>query len=228
MNSSTGARRFSKSQFLMVWLGGLAEFATSLLSIMAFNYASRHTINAGIVGVLFPLSGFFVTLGSFLMYKEKVQRVHLVGMFVLMLGATLIATFPAQGGSEGEQATTEQILILLIFSLLATMALSCELLLSKALAKRGADGRYIGFNFLLAEGILGSLCLLISTLMGTGLQELEGWASFCILVFGGGLTGVIAISVLQYSISIGVAGIVSSIFNTNVVYFTIFCFLFLD
>ena len=80
----------------MVWLGGMAEFATSLLSIMAFNYASGHSINAGIFGVLFPLSGFFVTAGSFLMYKEKVQVIQIIGMFVIMLGATLIATFPAE------------------------------------------------------------------------------------------------------------------------------------
>ena len=43
----------------------------------------------------------------------------------------------------------------------------------------------------------------------------------------GGLSGVIAVSLLQYSVSIGIAGIVSSIFNTNVAYLTAMCFLLL-
>ena len=39
-------------QFVLVWLGGLAEFGTALLSILAFNKASEHGVNAGVAGVL--------------------------------------------------------------------------------------------------------------------------------------------------------------------------------
>ncbi len=74
------------------------------------------------------------------------------------------------------------------------MSLSFELLLSKALAKRGADGRYIGFNFLLAEGVLGTLCLVIATIQGVGFQVIS-FQGFWVLMLAG-LTGVIAISVL--------------------------------
>lgn len=86
----------------MVWLGGLAEFGTSLFSILAFNHANKHNINAGIAGVLMPISGIFVTIASFLMYKEKLHIVQVIGMFVIVLGATLIATFPAEVNAEGE------------------------------------------------------------------------------------------------------------------------------
>ena len=112
------------------------------------------------------------------------------------------------------------------FGLLATVCLTCELLLSRVLVNRGVDGRYIGLNFLIAEGIIGTVCLVISSAMGSGFFStgLDG----ALLMLLAGLTGVVAVGLLQYSISIGIAGIVSSIFNTNVAFFTALCFFFLN
>lgn len=112
------------------------------------------------------------------------------------------------------------------FGLLATVCLTGELLLSRMLANRGVDGRYIGLNFLIAEGIIGTVCLVISSAMGSGFFStgLDG----ALIMLLAGLTGVVAVGLLQYSISIGIAGIVSSIFNTNVAFFTALCFFFLN
>lgn len=79
----------------MVCLGGVAEFGTSLFSILAFNQASQGGINAGTAGVLIPLSGIFVSLASYCLFKEKLQAMQVVGLVTIVAGATVIAMFPA-------------------------------------------------------------------------------------------------------------------------------------
>ena len=112
------------------------------------------------------------------------------------------------------------------FGLLATLSLTGELLLSRILSNRGVDGRFIGLNFLIAEGIIGTLCLVISSALGSGLLSTGVDGALYMLLAG--FTGVAAVGMLQYAISIGIAAIVSSIFNTNVAFFTALCFFFLD
>ena len=92
--------RFSKAQFLMVWLGGMAELGTSLFSILAFNQADKNHVNAGLAGVLFPLSSTFVAIAAYFMYGERLNWVQGAGILIVMAGATLIAAFPAKTDSE--------------------------------------------------------------------------------------------------------------------------------
>ena len=49
----------------------MAELGTSLSSILAFNAAGKYNVNAGIAGVLIPLSGMIVSIISYFMFKEK-------------------------------------------------------------------------------------------------------------------------------------------------------------
>ena len=144
----------------------------------------------------------------------------------MIAGATLIVMFPAENAQTGDKASAQELFLVLIFSMLATVCLSCEILVSKTLSRRGVNGKYVGFSFLLAEGILGTICLIGATIAGEGVMNL-GFDGFWLMMLGG-LSGVIAVSLLQYSVSIGIAGIVSSIFNTNVAFFTALCFFFLN
>ena len=82
----------------------------------------------------------------------------------------------------------------MLLSLLGTLCLSLEIVIAKLLAKRGADGRYIGLHFLLLEGILGTLCLVISTLIGDGLFTISQ-ENFWLMIIGG-VSGVIAVNLL--------------------------------
>lgn len=84
----------------MVWLGGLAELGTSLFSILAFNQAGKNHVNAGLAGVLFPLSSTFVALAAYFMYGEKLNWVQGIGLLTVIAGATLIAAFPAKVDSQ--------------------------------------------------------------------------------------------------------------------------------
>ena len=106
----------------------------------------------------------------------------------------MIVMFPADDPTTGDKATTGEVVVVLIFSFLVTCCLTLEIVLSKVLAKRGVDGKYIGFSFLLAEGILGTICLVGATIAGHGLQIIDQ-ESFWLMILAG-LSGVIAISLL--------------------------------
>jgi len=87
-------------------LGGLAEFGVSLTTIMGFSFANEYGINAGIAGVLFPLSSAFVAIIARFAYEEMIQKVQFLGMLVILFGATVIAMFPAEA-EDGKKATLE-------------------------------------------------------------------------------------------------------------------------
>ena len=186
--------KFSRCNFVLICLGGVAEFGTSLFSILAFNQATMSDVNAGVAGVLIPASGIFVSAASFFIFREKLQVTQVIGLFVIIAGATVIAMFPAEDTTSGVKASTAEVLIVLLFSMLATLSLSFEIVISKLLSKRGADGRYIGFHFLLSEGILGTLCLVITTLVGEGIFIISQ-ENFWLMIIGG-LSGVIAVNLL--------------------------------
>lgn len=85
---------FSKAQLAMVIFGGLGEMGCSIFSILAFSLADKFMVNAGIAGVLMPLTGLLVAIGAYFITGEKLQKVQGLGLLVVMAGATLIAIFP--------------------------------------------------------------------------------------------------------------------------------------
>ena len=223
-NEST-RRVFSKLQCLMLFLGGMGEFGISLMMVLAFNKADEFGINAGVAGVLTPFSSFLVSIISYCLYKEGLQVSQIVGMVVILLGVTFIALFPAQVEDESEDdATVGQVVFVLALSLFATFFLTLEIMMSKCLQKRKVAGDYLGASFLLFEGLAGSLCLLGSV----GLQDFHMSAHDFWFAMLAGVCGFVAISLLQYSVATGVAGIALSIFNMNAAFFTAMCYFFLD
>ena len=67
--------RFSCCQLFGILLGGVCEFGTSLCSILAFGKAASNGINAGVAGVLIPLSGVIVSIASYFLFGERLQIV---------------------------------------------------------------------------------------------------------------------------------------------------------
>mmetsp|Transcript_25043 Transcript_25043/g.31346 ORF Transcript_25043/g.31346 Transcript_25043/m.31346 type:complete len:83 (-) Transcript_25043:309-557(-) len=80
------------------------------------------------------------------------------------------------------------------FGFLATLSLTGEMLLSRVLTSRGVDGKFIGLNFLIAEGIIGTACLVVSTALGNGLFLTGVKGTFLLLLAG--LTGFLAVGQL--------------------------------
>ena len=73
----------------------MGEFGTSLSMILSFGKAEEFQINAGIATILVPLSSVMVSFLSYFVYHEKIAYTGIIGMAIIIGGATLIAMFPA-------------------------------------------------------------------------------------------------------------------------------------
>lgn len=76
----------------------------------------------------------------------------------------------------------------------AAICLTAEMMMARVLSHRGVDGKFIGMNFLLIQGTIGTICLIIFTAMGEGIYitGLDG----TLLMLLAGVTGVFAIGLL--------------------------------
>ena len=104
-------------------------------------------------------------------------------------------------------------LLVAIYGITAGVLLSIELMSNKWLmVRRSIFGNVTGIFFLLIEGIIGTICLTVTTFNGGGLYELSQGA-FWMLILAGAF-GFASLILLNLAISIGNAGVAVSIFNT--------------
>ena len=135
-----------------------------------------------------------------------------MGMIVIFTGATVIAMFPAEN-EEGKKASPKEFAIVLGINLTCAICVTVELITARLLSERGVDGKYIGLNSLVVTGSLGTISLIIATIMGSGVYA-TGWDGLGLMV-AAAFFGVISSGLVKYSIAIGVAAVVSSIYNLN-------------
>lgn len=102
----------------------------------------------------------------------------------------------------------------IMWSIIGAIVHSFEIMSSKWLmVRRGVNGDMSGMFFLLVEGLLGTLCLIITTAQGDGLYELS-LRSFGMVMIAG-FFAFTALILINYTIAKGLAGVAISIFNTN-------------
>ena len=122
--------------------------------------------------------------------------------------------------------TAKYTTLTVIWGLIGAIFLSIEIMCNKWLMiKRSVNGDVSGIAFLFVEGIIGSVCLLITSLQGDGVYLLDMKAH--ILMAIAGASAFSALVILNYAISIGLAGVTISIFNLNAVVHVLLSSLFL-
>ena len=193
-----------------MFLAGLAELSVSLSIIITFSYANEYGINAGIATVLLPTSSAFAAIIAYFAFEEHMQKIQFLGMLIILCGASFIAIFPAKV-DDGEQATPGEIATVLSINLVSALLFTGELMISRILGDRGADGRLTGFSLLFAMGLVGSICLIASTAMGNGIHAI-GWDVFGILMLSA-LCAAISLGLASYAMTLGVASLVVSVMN---------------
>ena len=100
------------------------------------------------------------------------------------------------------------------WGLLAAVLFSLENMCTKWLmVSRNYPGDISGVFFFTIEGFLGTVCLIVTTLMGSGLHELSTASIFTLL--GAAAMAFSALVCLTYSISTGNVAISVSIFNSS-------------
>ena len=101
-----------------------------------------------------------------------------------------------------------------VWGIIGAIFLSFEIMANKWLMVRcQVNGDVSGMCFLLIEGTLGTVSLIVTTWMGSGLHEMTG-ESFTMIMIAG-ILAFAALVMLNYAIAIGLAGVAISIFNTN-------------
>jgi len=103
--------------------------------------------------------------------------------------------------------------VAIICAILASCCFAGESLLIRYLASWGVSGEVAGFFYLFFEGILGTVCLIVFSIVGHGFLDYDIGSVFLILVAGFAITG--GVVLVNYSISIGNAGVCFSISNSN-------------
>jgi drug/metabolite transporter (DMT)-like permease len=206
--------------------GGACELGICLSIFFAFQACAKYSINSGISTVVMPSNAILVILTSYCLYKEKVLALHFVGVLIIIGSVVLIVLTPPGGDDSSAAVTTGQLMIVIAYSCSATLCQGLQVIFSKALAMRQVAGMTVGFWFLFTEGTLGSLYLLASYIGGVETSYVLSLKDIGITAFGA-LCAFTAVTMLQVSVSIGVAGLALAIFNTNSVILTLFSRLFL-
>lgn len=112
---------------------------------------------------------------------------------------------------SGDADTTGAVIVVIVSGIIGALCFSFEGLLTKYLILKNVPGDVAGISFLLVEGIIGTLCLIIYTIMGNGLYDLTP-STFWMLMIAGCCVYA-SLTTLFYCISVGIAGVVVSIFN---------------
>ena len=217
--------QFDRTNLLLVILGGMLEFSVSLTINIGFGFAFQYGINAGIALLLLPLCSVFIGIVSYFAFEEHMQKVQVLGMIIILAGVTIISLFPAQS-NEGKTATLGEFAIVLGINLLTTILFAAELITARVLSERVANSTLTGFSFIFALGVVGTVCFIIATAMGNGLHTI-GWGVMGLMILAAFLN-VLSIGLVQYTMSVGVGAVVSSIFTLNPAILVSLAYIFLD
>lgn len=74
-------------------LRGVFEFIGNTLLLLALKIALENQINQGISTSMMTLAGMMLTLMSWCFYDEKLNRVQLIGISILLLAVAMMGVF---------------------------------------------------------------------------------------------------------------------------------------
>ena len=145
----------------------------------------------------------------------------MLGIFVVIVGIIFICLFepdkdPIEAGSVSEEGS---LAVILTFGLLGAFGLAVEMIIANKHPTIGCgmDVKHattFQYCYLFVEGAIGTVCLIVTTSLGGGLYEMSAYTILAMMLCA--LNIYWCLVLLGYSIRIGVAGVVVSIFNTNI------------
>jgi len=224
---------FNKEIAFTLLVGGVAEFLLSLCVILSFSAALDGNLNQGITGSLMTLSSVIVSGVSYCVFKEKINLPQGFGILIILVAVVLLSVFALPntdselGGDikvQAEEASgAGSLLLVIIYGFTCALLFSVLSLLTKHLmTNKGVAGDVVGYTFYFVEGFIGTVCLVITTLCGSGLYELTVSSFFTVELAS--LAGLASGVLLSYSIATGIAGVALSIFHSNAAIQTAFLY----
>jgi|JI9StandDraft_2_1071091.scaffolds.fasta_scaffold137260_1 drug/metabolite transporter (DMT)-like permease len=225
---------FNPRIFFLLLLGGILEFCGSILIMLAFSEALIAEVNQGAIGAIMPASAVILLIMSFILYKENITFPQAIGIAMVLTSIVMISLSKAHMNellneklytihlADNRNPASAQILAI-VTACLASVCFAGESLMIRYLASWGVSGEVSGFFYIFFEGIIGSTCLLLWTLTGSGVFNLAPGSIILLLLAGFAQAG--GIVLLDYSISIGNAGVCFSISYSNAAIQAVFTFL---
>ena len=133
-----------------------------------------------------------------------------------MLGSVVLLSLYGPDHEVAQKRTTgtEAMLKLVFWAVLVTLLSSCQIMVSNWLKiSRNVAGEVAGMFYMLVEGCIGTVCMVVTTLQGSGLHELSlGSRGMLVIAACFAYAGIVT---ANYSVSVGVSGIVIAIYNAN-------------
>ena len=162
------------------------------------------------------------------MIREKISAITAFGLVIVIAAiATTSSTSPKTDIAEiDEGSRAKGMLMITIYAIIAALSISVEVLINNWLkVHRDVNGDIVGIYVLLVEGIIGTACFIVSTLMGKGLYliGLHGFG-FILLAAIFLYAGII---IANFALSIGVAAVCLAILNSNAALHVILSAIFL-
>ena len=101
-----------------------------------------------------------------------------------------------------------------VWAITVTIFSCIQITIAKWLSiRRGVAGDIVGVFYMIVEGIIGTICLVVTSMQGSGIYALSSDSIALLMVAAVfAYTGIV---VGNFSISIGISGVVVAIYNAN-------------
>mmetsp|Transcript_1400 Transcript_1400/g.1236 ORF Transcript_1400/g.1236 Transcript_1400/m.1236 type:complete len:374 (+) Transcript_1400:41-1162(+) len=212
-----GETKMHWSYFFGMICSALANVVGTLFVAITFQTSIQAGVNQGVISTLFVLSAVFCAIFAYIFLKEVMGGADYVG-FTLMIICAILLSLSQDSATIVEVSQSQQIST--VFPVLAAIGSSLGFGIRSIFIKYYASKGYNVYNFamqsLFVDGLIGSVYLLVQY-MTTDVVTSE-------IILPGILSGLIAgfgTFLINYSISVGIAGPASAMANLAAVFQTI-------
>jgi drug/metabolite transporter (DMT)-like permease len=182
-------------------------------------------MNQGVCNSILTASSPIIVVMSYILYREKINVPQGLGIIMIVVSIIIISLSKEWiyivVTTHDEEVNLKYLAedshfsrtISIFCSIAAAIFFATEALIVRYLGSFKVSGEVAGFFYLFFEGIFGTIGLIISSFAGYGIMDYE--LESALLVFIGGFSITAGVVLLNYSISIGSAGVCFSISSSN-------------
>jgi len=202
-------------------LSSLGNVVGTYFVAMTFQYSEQAGVNQGVMSTLFVLSAIFCAIFAYIFLNEIMGGADYVGM-LFMIACAVLLSLSQVGTDEGEitGGINKERISAFIPVLAATgssLGFGVRSVLIKYFVMKGYNVYNFAMQSLFVDGLIGTIYLIIQYITVDGLITQQ-------ILIPGVLSGLIAgfgTFLINYSISVGIAGPASAMANLAAVFQTI-------
>mmetsp|Transcript_22575 Transcript_22575/g.22406 ORF Transcript_22575/g.22406 Transcript_22575/m.22406 type:complete len:246 (+) Transcript_22575:382-1119(+) len=174
--------------------------------IISFKYALYAQVNQGAITTIYNLSGIYVAMISWFVFNEKLNRFHLIGMFLLIGCAVTIVLSRSSGGEGKVEVYDSEVdkmnpLIPVLMAAGISLVYACRSIYVKLFVK---NLNFNSFDFMTYSYLLSGIIFVPHVI--SSMQEYEFILEVVVLGIISGILNALSSFFLYYATSTGVTG----------------------